>query len=238
MIREDGRAPDQLRKTVILKDYLPHAEGSVFIEIGNTKVICTATLEPRVPKFLQGSGKGWITAEYAMLPRSTAVRMVRESTVGRPGGRTLEIQRMIGRSLRAVTNLELLGEQTIWVDCDVIQADGGTRSAAITGAFVALYQAFTRMIDQRKLKEMPLNDFVAAVSVGIVEGIPILDLNFGEDSQAEVDMNVVMTGDGRFIEIQGTAEKKSFTRQELDILLELASKGVQELIAMQRQVLL
>jgi ribonuclease PH len=238
MKRSDGRVYDELRKTVICKDYIVHAEGSVFIEMGNTRVVCTASLEGKVPKFLQGTGRGWITAEYAMLPRSTAVRMIREATLGRQGGRTLEIQRLIGRSLRAVTNLELLGESTVWIDCDVIQADGGTRSAAITGAFVALYDAFRRMIDAGRLKEMPLVDFVAAVSVGMVDGVPLLDLSFEEDSRAEVDMNVVMTGSGKLIEIQGTAEKKPFTREELEALLRLAEKGIAELVALQKQALL
>ncbi len=238
MKRKDDRAPDALRETTITRGYIPHAEGSVLIEMGGTRVVCTATLENKVPRFLQGQGKGWITAEYGMLPRSTPTRMLREANAGRQGGRTLEIQRLIGRSLRAVSNTDVMGEQTIWIDCDVIQADGGTRTASITGSFVALYDAFSKMVDMRRLKEMPLNDFVAAVSVGIVEGVPLLDLDFPEDSRADVDMNVIMTGSSKLIEVQGTAEKAPFTRQELDSLMDLASKGIEELIALQRRVLL
>ncbi len=237
MQRKGGRATDQLRETIIRRDYIPHAEGSVLIEMGSTRVVCTATVENKVPRWLQGKGKGWITAEYSMLPRATPERTVREATQGRPGGRTLEIQRLIGRSLRAVSDLEMLGDQTIWIDCDVIQADGGTRTASITGAFIALYDAFRRMVDQKRLPEMPLSDFVAAVSVGIVGGVPLLDLDFEEDSGAEVDMNVVMTGSGRIIEVQGTAEKTPFTREELDALLDLARKGIEELVALQRRAL-
>jgi ribonuclease PH len=206
--------------------------------MGDTRVVCTATLENKVPRHLQGKGRGWVTAEYAMLPRATPMRTMREATQGRQGGRTLEIQRLIGRSLRAVTNLELLGEQTLWMDCDVIQADGGTRTASITGSFIALYEAFRHMVDQKRLPEMPLSDFVAAVSVGIVDGVPLLDLDFEEDSHAEVDMNVVMTGSGRIIEVQGTAEKTPFTREELEALLDLAGKGIEELVSMQRKALL
>jgi len=237
MQRKDGRAPDQLRETVIRRDYIAHAEGSVLIEMGATRVVCTATVENRVPRWLQGKGKGWITAEYSMLPRATPERTLREAIQGRQGGRTLEIQRLIGRSLRAVSDLEMLGEQTIWIDCDVIQADGGTRTASITGSFIALYDAFRRLVDQKRLPEMPLSDFVAAVSVGIVDGVPLLDLDFAEDSGAEVDMNVVMTGSGRIIEVQGTAEKTPFTREELNALLDLAGKGIQELITLQRRAL-
>jgi ribonuclease PH len=238
MKRRDGRASDALRNTVITRGYIPHAEGSVLIEMGDTRVVCTATLDNKVPRFLQGSGKGWVTAEYGMLPRSTPTRMLREANTGRQGGRTLEIQRLIGRSLRAVSNMEMMGEQTIWIDCDVIQADGGTRTASITGAFIALYDAYSKMVDMRRLKEMPLNDFVAAISVGIVEGVPLLDLDFPEDSHADVDMNVIMTGTGKIIEVQGTAEKIPFSRQELDTLMDLAAKGIDELIALQRKVLL
>ncbi len=238
MKRKDGRAPDELRKTTITRGYIPHAEGSVLIEMGDTRVVCTATLENKVPRFLQGQGKGWVTAEYGMLPRSTPTRMNREASGGRQGGRTLEIQRLIGRSLRAVTNTEIMGEQTIWIDCDVIQADGGTRTASITGSFIALYDAFSFMVDKRRLKEMPLGDFVAAISVGIVGGVPLLDLDFEEDSGADVDMNVIMTGAGKIIEVQGTAEKTPFTREELDAMLALAGKGIDELIALQRKVLL
>ncbi len=238
MKRRDDRAADALRNTVITRGYIPHAEGSVLIEMGDTRVVCTATLDNKVPRFLQGSGKGWVTAEYGMLPRSTPTRMLREANTGRQGGRTLEIQRLIGRSLRAVSNLEMMGEQTIWIDCDVIQADGGTRTASITGSFIALYDAYSKMVDMRRLKEMPLNDFVAAISVGIVEGVPLLDLDFPEDSHADVDMNVIMTGTGKIIEVQGTAEKTPFSRQELDTLMDLAGKGIDELIALQRKVLL
>ncbi len=237
MIRADGRKPDELRPTKAVLDYMTFADGSVFLEVGNTRVICTASQDFRVPQFLRGSGKGWVTAEYAMLPRSTEVRTARESVLGRQGGRTLEIQRLIGRSLRAVTNLEALGEQSIWVDCDVIQADGGTRTAAITGAFIALYQCFKRMVDENKLKEVPLAEFLAAVSVGVVDGATLLDLDFREDSRADVDMNVVMTGSGRIIEVQGTAERSPFTEEELGHMLALARKGVGELIAMQRRCL-
>jgi ribonuclease PH len=221
----------------IVRGYMAHAEGSALVEMGNTRVVCTATLEFKVPQFLRGSGRGWITAEYGMLPRSTRERMSRESVVGRQGGRTLEIQRLIGRSLRAVTDMEALDEFTIWVDCDVIQADGGTRTAAINGAYVALYEAFRRLVDEGRLKEIPLADAVAAASVGIVEGVPLLDLDFDEDASAEVDMNVVMTGKGDLVEIQGTAEKRPFTRNELEELLELAHTGIGKILRLQRTVL-
>lgn len=237
MRRKGGREPDQLRETSIHRDYIAHAEGSVLIEMGATRVICTATVENKVPRWLQGKGKGWITAEYSMLPRATPERTIREATQGRQMGRTLEIQRLIGRSLRAVSDLDMLGEQTIWIDCDVIQADGGTRTASITGSFIALYDALRRLVDQKRLPEMPLSDFVAAVSVGIVGGVPLLDLDFEEDSGAEVDMNVVMTGNGRIIEVQGTAERNPFTREELNTLLDLAGKGIEELVALQRRAL-
>ncbi len=237
MTRADGRKPDELRPVNAVLDYMTFADGSVFLEVGNTRVICTASQDFRVPQFLRGTGKGWVTAEYAMLPRSTEVRTAREAALGRQGGRTLEIQRLIGRSLRAVTNLEALGEQSIWIDCDVIQADGGTRTAAITGAFMALYQCFKRMVDENKMKEIPLTEFLAAVSVGMVGGTTVLDLDFREDSNADVDMNVVMTGSGRIIEIQGTAEGNPFTEDELGGMLTLARKGINELIAMQRRSL-
>ncbi|MHB8780524.1 MAG: ribonuclease PH [Candidatus Geothermincolia bacterium] len=237
MARIDGREPGQLRPVKITLDYMEYAEGSVFMEMGNTRVICTATVDFKVPSFRRGSGKGWVTAEYSMLPRSTQVRTAREAALGRPGGRTFEIQRLIGRSLRAVTNLAALGEQTIWIDCDVIQADGGTRTAAITGSFIALYRCFQRLVDERKLKEIPLNEFLAAVSVGVVNGTPVLDLNFAEDSRAEVDMNVVMTGSGRMIELQGTAEGNPFSDEELHQMLGLARSGIDELIAAQRRAL-
>ncbi|MBC7253455.1 MAG: ribonuclease PH [Actinobacteria bacterium] len=237
MVRKDGRRPDQLRPMRIVRGYIAHAEGSALVEMGNTRVVCTATLEFKVPQFLRGSGRGWITAEYGMLPRSTRERMSRESVVGRQGGRTLEIQRLIGRSLRAVTDMEALDEFTIWLDCDVIQADGGTRTAAINGAYVALYEAFRRLVDEGRLKEIPLADAVAAASVGIVEGVPLLDLDFDEDASAEVDMNVVMTGKGDLVEIQGTAEKRPFTRSELEDLLELAHAGIGKILRLQRTVL-
>lgn len=238
MIRKDGRRPDQLRTVRIVRGYIAHAEGSALVEMGNTRVVCTATLEFRVPQFLRGSGRGWITAEYGMLPRSTRERMSRESVVGRQGGRTLEIQRLIGRSLRAVTDMEALDEYTIWVDCDVIQADGGTRTAAINGAYVALHEAFRRLVDEGRLKEVPLTDAVAAVSVGIVDGVPLLDLDFDEDASAEVDMNVVMTGRGELVEVQGTAEKRPFSRRELEELIELAHAGIGKILGLQRAVLL
>lgn len=237
MTRADGRKPDELRKISIVRDYLPSAEGSVFLELGNTKVICTASVEQKVPMFLRGSEQGWVTAEYAMIPRATATRTVREATQGRVGGRTHEIQRLIGRSLRAITDLKALGEQTIWIDCDVIQADGGTRTAAITGAFIALFDALQHLIKEGKLKEMPLNEFVAATSVGIVNSQPYLDLNFEEDVAAQVDMNIVMTDSGKIIEVQGTAEKRPFTKDELEKLLNLAYKGIQQLIDEQKVVL-
>src|SRR5262250_772128 len=205
-MRADGRLPEQLRPTRITPNYLIHAEGSVLVEAGKTKVICTASVEDRVPPFRRNTGKGWVTAEYGMLPRATTTRTQRESTAGKVGGRTQEIQRLIGRSLRAVTKLEELGERTIWIDCDVIQADGGTRTASITGAFVALALALETMRQRDLIRTIPLSDYVAATSVGIVGGEPLLDLAYEDDSRAEVDMNVVKTGDGRFIEVQGTAE--------------------------------
>jgi ribonuclease PH len=214
-----------------------HAEGSVLIEVGRTKVICTASVEDRVPPFLRNSGKGWVTAEYGMLPRATSTRTQREASAGKVGGRTQEIQRLIGRSLRAVTLMSELGERTVWIDCDVIQADGGTRTAAITGAFVALVLALDRLRQQGAIARVPVADYVAATSVGIVAGTPMLDLAYDEDSRAEVDMNVVKTGDGRFIEVQGTAETASFERAKLDSLLSLADQGVAALIAAQRAIL-
>jgi ribonuclease PH len=213
-----------------------HAEGSVLIEAGHTKVICTASVEDRVPPFLRNTGKGWVTAEYGMLPRATSTRTQREATAGKVGGRTQEIQRLIGRSLRSVTRLDALGERTVWVDCDVIQADGGTRTAAITGGFVALALAIKRMRAAGQLKVMPLLDHVAAISVGVVGGVPLLDLAYDEDSKADVDMNVVKTGDGRFIEVQGTAEGPPFERQALDDLLALADDGIRELVAIQQTI--
>ena len=237
MERKDGRRPDQLRRLHIVRNYIAHAEGSSLLEMGGTRVVCTASLEYRVPQFLRGSGRGWITAEYGMLPRSTRERMNRESVAGRQGGRTLEIQRLIGRSLRAVTDMEALNEYTMWIDCDVIQADGGTRTAAINGAYVALYDAFRRMVAEGRLPEVPLREAVAAVSVGIVEGIPLLDLDFDEDARADVDMNVVMTAGGKLVEIQGTAERGFFTRKELDELVDLAERGIQRIIRLQNMAL-
>jgi ribonuclease PH len=235
-MRVDSRLPEQLRPTRINPNYLIHAEGSVLIEAGKTKVICTASVEDRVPPFRRNSGKGWVTAEYGMLPRATTTRSQRESTAGKVGGRTQEIQRLIGRSLRAVTRLEELGERTITLDCDVIQADGGTRTASITGAFVALVLALQKMREQDLIRTMPVTDFVAATSVGIVGGEPMLDLAYVEDSKADVDMNVVKTGDGRYVEIQGTAEAEPFDREAMDGLLALADRGIESLIAQQREI--
>lgn len=235
-MRSDKRPPNQLRDTIISPHYLPHAEGSVFIEAGRTKVICTASLEDRVPPFLRNTGKGWVTAEYGMLPRATNTRMTREASTGKVGGRTQEIQRLIGRSLRSVTHLPGLGERTIWIDCDVISADGGTRTASITGAFVALALAFEKMRERDLLRTIPLTDYVAATSVGIVDGEPLLDLAYDDDSRADVDMNIVKTGDGRFIEVQGTAEAMPFGRGALNTLLDLAEQGITQLIDKQRAI--
>jgi len=236
MPRLDGRAAEALRPTRLTPDFTVHAEGSVLIEVGRTRVICTASLEDRVPPFLRGSGKGWVTAEYGMLPRATSTRTTREASAGKVGGRTQEIQRLIGRSLRSVTNMLELGERTVWIDCDVIQADGGTRTAAITGGFVALVLALERLRGQNVIPRVPITDYVAATSVGIVAGTPMLDLAYDEDSRAEVDMNVVKTSDGRFIELQGTAETQPFDRAALDALLGLAEKGIKELMDQQRDV--
>jgi ribonuclease PH len=236
MMRSDNRAADQLRPTTITPDYIAHAEGSVLVEVGRTKVICTASVEDRVPPFVRGTGKGWVTAEYGMLPRATSTRTTREASTGKIGGRTQEIQRLIGRSLRSVTRLESLGERTIWVDCDVIQADGGTRTASITGGYVALALALQKLRKEGWLKEVPLLDYVAATSVGYVRGEPILDLAYDEDSKAEVDMNVVKTGSGKFIEVQGTAEGPPFAREVLDRLLELADGGIRQLVEKQRAI--
>jgi ribonuclease PH len=236
MTRIDGRSSSQLRPTTITPGFLAHAEGSVLIEVGRTKVICTASVEDRVPPFLRNQGKGWVTAEYGMLPRATSTRTQREASTGKVGGRTQEIQRLIGRSLRSVAKLNELGERTIWVDCDVIQADGGTRTASITGGFVAMALAMKKMKDLALIKDIPILDYVAATSVGIVDGTALLDLAYEEDSKAEVDMNFVKTGDGRFIELQGTAEGQPFDRRALDALMELADNGIKELIAMQRAV--
>jgi len=233
-MRSDGRLDEQLRPTRITINYLIHAEGSVLIESGKTKVICTASVEDRVPPFRRNSGKGWVTAEYGMLPRATTTRTQREASSGRVGGRTQEIQRLIGRSLRAVTRMEELGERTITLDCDVIQADGGTRTASITGAFVALVLALHRMREQDMIRTMPIQDYVAATSVGIVEGMPMLDLAYVEDSKADVDMNIIKTGTGQYIELQGTAEAMPFGREALNRLLDLGDTGIRQLIALQR----
>jgi len=235
-MRSDKRAANQLRETTITPDYLMHAEGSVLIAAGNTRVICTASVEDRVPPFLRNTGKGWVTAEYGMLPRATTTRMQREASQGKVGGRTQEIQRLIGRSLRSVTNLPALGERTVWIDCDVIQADGGTRTASITGAFVALALALEKMRERDMIRTIPLADYVAAISVGIVDGEPLLDLAYDDDSRADVDMNVVKTGDGRFIEVQGTAEAMPFGREGLDTLLDLADLGIRQLVEKQRAI--
>ncbi len=233
-MRPDGRLDEQLRPTRITPNYLIHAEGSVLVESGKTKVICTASVEDRVPPFRRNSGKGWVTAEYGMLPRATTTRTQREASSGRVGGRTQEIQRLIGRSLRAVTRMEELGERTITLDCDVIQADGGTRTASITGAFVALVFAVQKMRDEEMIRTMPVQDYVAATSVGIVEGMPMLDLAYIEDSKADVDMNIVKTGGGLYIELQGTAEAMPFGREALNRLLDLGDTGIRQLIALQR----
>jgi len=225
-----------LRPTRLTPGFILHAEGSVLIEVGRTRVVCTASVEDRVPPFLRNTGKGWVTAEYGMLPRATSTRTQREATAGKVGGRTQEIQRLIGRSLRSVTRLPELGERTIWVDCDVIQADGGTRTAAITGGFVAMVLAMQRMKEAGQIKTIPVLDYVAATSVGVVGGLPMLDLAYEEDSRADVDMNIVKTGDGRFIEVQGTAEGAPFERQALDDLMALGDKGIQELVTLQRTI--
>src|SRR5216110_341302 len=235
-MRSDKRPADQLRPITLTPNYLDHAEGSVFIEAGRTRVICTASVEDRVPPFLRNSGKGWVTAEYGMLPRATSTRTQREATAGKVGGRTQEIQRLIGRSLRSVANLSAMGERTIWIDCDVIQADGGTRTASITGAFVALALALEKLRARDVIKTIPLSDYVAATSVGIVDGEPLLDLAYDDDSRADVDMNVVKTGDGRFIEVQGTAEADPFGRDALMTLLDLADHGIKQLVEKQRAI--
>ncbi|MBN1688501.1 MAG: ribonuclease PH [Candidatus Omnitrophica bacterium] len=234
-MRADKRKSNDLRKVVIRKGYLKNALGSCLIEMGETKVLCTASLEERVPQFLRGKGKGWLTAEYGMLPASCTERVPREASKGRPSGRTHEIQRLIGRSLRAVVNFDKIGERAFWIDADVIQGDGGTRTAAITGGFVALADAVNKAIKCDRLAASPIMDYVAAVSVGMVNGKPMLDLCYAEDMNAEVDMNVVMTGSGEFIEIQGTAENNPFSKKELDGMLTLAKKGIDELIVIQKK---
>jgi ribonuclease PH len=236
MMRQYDRAPGELRPTQITPHYLLHAEGSVLVEVGQTRVICAASIEERVPPFLRGTNKGWVTAEYGMLPRATTTRSTREASSGKVGGRTMEIQRLIGRSMRTVVRLAELGERTVWLDCDVIQADGGTRTASITGAFVAMVLALQRLKETALLKSIPVSDYVAATSVGIVGGMPLLDLAYEEDSKAEVDMNIVKTGDGRYIEVQGTAESEPFDRTALGGLLELADAGIARLIAKQREI--
>jgi len=235
--RTDGRNVNELRSVRITPGYLPYAEGSVLIEMGHTRVICGASLEDRVPPFLRNSGQGWVTAEYAMLPRATQQRTSREARRGGPSGRTHEIQRLIGRSLRAVADMNVLGERTLTLDCDVLQADGGTRTAAITGAYVAFALASQRMLRNGKVSRSLIASEVAAVSVGLVDGVPLLDLKYDEDSRAEVDMNVVCTGDGRFIEVQGTAERQPFTGAQMSQLLALATEGIQHLIQLQRETI-
>jgi ribonuclease PH len=236
MTRTDGRPADAVRPTRITPDFTIHAEGCVLIEVGRTKVICTASVEERVPPFMRGQGKGWVTAEYGMLPRATNTRTQREASAGKVGGRTQEIQRLIGRSLRSVVSMNELGERTIWVDCDVIQADGGTRTASITGGFVALVLALERLREKGTIPRIPITEYVAATSVGVIGGTPMLDLAYEEDSRADVDMNVVKTSGGRFIEVQGTAETQPFSRSELDDLLALADTGIATLVGVQREV--
>ncbi|NMB36283.1 MAG: ribonuclease PH, partial [Firmicutes bacterium] len=237
MVRSDGRSDNELRPVEITRHFLRYAEGSVLMEIGETRVICAASVEEGVPHWLKGRQRGWVTAEYSLLPRSTQNRVVREAARGRISGRTHEIQRLIGRALRAVVDLEALGERTIWLDCDVLQADGGTRTAAITGAFVALADALYYLQKEGKIRTLPLTDYVAAVSVGLIDGRSLLDLSFQEDSRADVDMNIVMTGRGEIVEIQGTAEKKLFSKKELDDLLEQGSHGIEMLISKQKESL-
>ncbi len=237
MTRPSGRNPNELRNVRFTRNYTKHAEGSVLVEFGDTKVLCTASVEEKVPAFLRGQGRGWITAEYGMLPRSTNTRTDREAARGRQSGRTQEIQRLIGRSLRAIADLSQLGERTVQVDCDVIQADGGTRTASITGAYVAVCDAITLLRRRGLIGASPLRDSVAAVSVGVFEGAPVLDLDYAEDSACDTDMNVVMTGSGGFVEVQGTAEGLPFSREQMDVLLELAAVGIRRLGAMQKQAL-
>ncbi|MCC7546701.1 MAG: ribonuclease PH [Burkholderiales bacterium] len=236
-MRPSGRAVDELRQIGITRGFTRHAEGSVLIECGDTRVLCTASVEERVPPFVKGTGRGWLTAEYGMLPRSTNTRIQREAASGRQSGRTQEIQRLIGRSLRAVTDLALLGERTIQVDCDVLQADGGTRTASITGAFIAVHDAVAKLRAQGLLDRDPLRDFVAAVSVGVYRGVPVLDLDYAEDSDCGTDMNVVMTGRGGLVEVQGTAEGEPFARAQLDAMVDLAAAGIARLVGAQRAAL-
>ncbi len=236
-MRPSQRLPNQLRNIEIIRHYTRHAEGSVLVKFGDTHVICTASVDEKVPGFLKGKGQGWLTAEYGMLPRSTGSRMDREAARGKQSGRTQEIQRLIGRSLRAVTDLTLLGERTIQLDCDVIQADGGTRTASITGAFVAMHDAVSVLLEKQLIAASPLKDFVAAISVGVYQGVPVLDLDYIEDSGCDTDMNVVMTGSGGFVEIQGTAEGEPFQRDEMNAMLDLAQHGIGQLIALQKAAL-
>ena len=236
-MRSDGRRADEARPLIITPGFLPTAEGSALIEVGHTKIVCAASLEQTVPAFLRGTGKGWITAEYAMLPRSTSTRTPREVSRGRVGGRTSEIQRLIGRCLRSVTDLDSLGERTIYIDCDVIQADGGTRTASITGGWVALALALKQMVEFKMISAMPLERYLASTSVGIVDGVPLLDLCYEEDSRADVDMNVAMTSEGEYVEVQATAEGKVFPKDQLTELLNLAASGIEELIKAQREVI-
>ena len=237
MTRNDGRTPNQMRAVSIKKHFIKHAEGSVLIQVGNTQVICNASVEDKVPPFLRDKKQGWVTAEYAMLPRSTHTRTPRESSRGKVSGRTQEIQRLIGRSLRTVVDMKQLGERTLWIDCDVIQADGGTRTASITGAFVAMCLALKQLKKDKQIDVIPVKDFVAATSVGILNGKKILDLDYSEDSLAEVDMNIVKTGSGGFVEVQGTAERDPFSDKDLTALLSLAHKGIKELIALQKKAI-
>ncbi len=232
MVRLDGRGADKIRKINIIRNYIKYPEGSCLIEMGNTKVICTASVEETVPPFLRGTGTGWVTAEYGMLPRSCGSRIPR----GKDSGRTHEIQRLVGRSLRSVTDMSKLGERTIWIDCDVIQGDGGTRTASITGSFIALVDAIAKIKKDGKISDVPVRDYVAATSVGIVNETLLLDLCYEEDSKAEVDMNIVMTGEGEFIEIQGTAERKPFSKDQMDKMLDLAKKGIEDLFSVQRKL--
>jgi len=236
-MRKDGRRPEEMRKVRVTREYLKHPEGSVLIEVGDTKVICTATVESKVPPFMRDKGKGWVTAEYSMLPRATHTRGAREASRGKVGGRTHEIQRLIGRSLRSVVDLKGLGERTVWIDCDVIQADGGTRTASITGAYVALYDALSYLKREGLIKSIPLTDSLAAVSAGIVNGIASLDLDYEEDSSAEVDMNFVMTGSGKYVEVQGTAEEAPFSKEEMSAMSSLAEAGIVQLTAIQKEAL-
>ncbi len=236
-VRSDGRARDQIRPVKITRNFNKYAEGSVLMEMGDTKVICTASVEEKVPPFLRDKGQGWVTAEYAMLPRATHDRSPREAVKGKQGGRTLEIQRLVGRALRAVVDMTQMGERSIWIDCDVIQADGGTRTASITGSFIALADAFEALRKKGLIKQRPLLDYLAAISVGKIDGQSMVDLAYSEDSAAEVDMNVVMTGEGRFVELQGTAERYSFDKKDFDEFLALGWQGIQQLVAMQKELI-